>query len=219
MAIYYMNSKTFFKIFLKEDPEKILKSQYVIVSESIKRGDSYKKQVIVATKFLYPTDDALASFGLSESHYEFKERYRYQLNTYGQTLLATLVKSVLEENYTIILLCTKRDDRFGFMKMIAEWVEEYLSFPIYDYKAYKEGKEKMREYNPSTTLKLCNKVIENASKENKKKKMKSSRGRKELLSQMTKKEKKKMLKKMNLYTPSMTKKEIDEMLETFFVDD
>lgn len=219
MAIYYMNSKTFFKIFLHEDPEKILNCQYVIISECIKRGDQYKKQVIVATKFLFPTDDALASFGMSESHYEFKERYRYQLETYGKTTLSVMVKSVLEENYTIILLCTKKDSRFKFMELIAEWVEENLGYPIYDYKAYKEGKQKMKEYNPSLVLKACNRMIKEASKERWKKKSKTAQGRRDLLNRMSKKEKKKMLKKMNLYSSSMTKKEIDEMLETFFVED
>ena len=47
MAMYFMSGKTFIEQYVFEDPKKVLRTQFCIVSNSIKKGDRYAKQAIV----------------------------------------------------------------------------------------------------------------------------------------------------------------------------
>ena len=46
MSIYFMNGKTFLEEYIKENPRKVLKTQFVIVSSTIRKTGKYENQVI-----------------------------------------------------------------------------------------------------------------------------------------------------------------------------
>ena len=53
MSIFYMNGKTFIKDFVKnETPDSVLGSQYVLVSNHIRKQGKYEDQVITQLELL-----------------------------------------------------------------------------------------------------------------------------------------------------------------------
>lgn len=194
MAIYHMNSSTFFKIFLDESPKKILKTQYVIASDRIRKGNRYNDNVIIGN-LLLPTSGVLMSFNNDEDHKEFQSKYRSQLHGRAKTLIATLIKASIEEQYTLVILTTSMEAKFGFLKILEEWVFDVFKYPIYDYKLYKEGKQEIQSFNPAYTLDQCKNIMKKAKSNNMKQSLSSTDGRKRLAKKMSKKEKIKELKK------------------------
>lgn len=218
MAIYYMNGKTFQDIFLKENPNKILRTQFVIVSSRIRRSrDSDRRNILSFTKQLMPSDMLLSDYRIDIDQDFFKDQYCKQLNE-NKSLLAVVVKGVIEENYTVVFLCSRNEWKLKYLKYLANYIWNEFGFPMYDYKKYKEGKEKAIQYNRDYAISVCNKVIAKSTKKKRKKLLSTRKGREELVANMSKDEMRMELKKMELYTQGMNKHEMKEMLELFFVD-
>ena len=218
MAIYIMNGKTFKKTFLKENPKKILDAQYVLVSSRIRRnGSSERRNIINMSKQLMPSDCILADWRMDSDEYYFQDQYSKQVKG-NLALLAIIVKGVIEEKYTVVFLCSKNEWKLKYLQFIANAIENYFGYPVYNYKKLKEGKIKSKSYNKDFVISQCDKYIAKERKKRRKKLMSTKRGRKTLVNDMSKDEMIRELKRLGLYTSDMTKKEMKDLLDYFFVD-
>ena len=99
----------------------------------------------------------------------------------------------------------------GYLRLVAKVIENTFSYPVID---YKKEREKTFYYDPVIVAKkikatekyLLAHLLEDES------------NRKEAVKLMTKKEMKKELKKLDLYHKDMTKSDMKDMLQTFFVE-
>jgi predicted RND superfamily exporter protein len=220
MAIYFMHGKTFLKNFINEDPVKVLRTQFVLVSARLRKSGKYK-QVITAGNYLFPNNTILSNLAASEgTKYDiddFLQEYRDQLKD-NLPMFATLVKGAIEDKYTIVFLCGYSERKLKYLKELARFIEDEFRYPVYDYKKYKKGKEKKKEYKKSECLERANKILAKAQKQKYKNDMESSKGREEILKNMDKKQMKKKLKSMNLFYPGMKKSDMKDSLNVFFVN-
>lgn len=217
MAIYIMDSKTLLKDFVNQNPKMVLKTQYVIVSQSIKRRGRYKN--IIIGNHLYPDMSILTEYMDTEDKEIFEEDYMEELKQYD-AFFATLIKGAIEERFTIVFLCSKTEAKdFGYLDILSKYVWKRFKFPVYDYKALSKGKSGSVKYNKESVIRTCNSALKKAKEKQLKDKMRSVAGRREILSDMSKKDMIKELKERDLYYKGMTKKDMKDALEVFFVNE
>jgi len=220
--IYTMNTKTFLKIFSKEDPKIIEKTQFVIISDKIRK--SSEDDNVVFCRSLFPTSMMLADARNTNDSSFFRNAYMDMLHDNCRLVLATIIMGVLEENYTVVFLCTLNEWKLKFMGYLSEYIESEFGYPIIDYKKFKlkgyDAIPTLEDFDIQKIKEKCQKVIDKATKKQLKKKMRTAEGRREILDNMSKGEMKKQLKKMNLYTGSnMSKHMMKSLLKEFFVDE
>lgn len=211
-----MNGKTFLTTYIKEDPKKVLKTQFVIVSSTIRKlgKKCWDKQIINANNSLYPLQSLIMEYD------DYKHDKNYEANYYDQLdsakpLLATLIKYVIDDNYTIVFLCGKKESKYNYLNLIKKYVWDEFGFHIYDYKKFKEGNEHVVQIDTYEVAHRCDKVLKKAAKCKREKMLSTEHGRKQYYSSMSKDELKKELKKRDLYYSGMSKDEMIDMLETF----
>ena len=211
-----MNTKTFDKIFAREDIKKISRTNFIIVSNRIRKSE--EMDAVITAKKLFPSSYLLADSRAGYDPLYFKEKYWEQLDDYKLSL-AIIVKNAIDEKIPIIFICTKREWSLGFMTLLSEYIEDKFEYPVIDYKKYKLKKISISDipYSPENTKKICNKVIKEEQKRKQSEKEKTPMGRKELVNSMSKDEMRMMLKRYNLYVPGLTKSEMKDLLEEFYV--
>lgn len=215
MAMYFMDGETFLKQYIKEDPQTVLKTQFVIVSSTIRKCGRYdKKNVINANNTLMPEDQLIIDYDDYKHDKNYRDAY-YEMLDEHKAFISTLIKYAILENYTIVFLCGKREKKYNYLKLLQKYVDDNFEYHIYNYKKYKEGKESVREFNPSRVLRICDKEIKRTTKIRKENMLKNKESREKLFSSMSKKELKKELKKRDLYVSNLTKSEMIDMLDTF----
>lgn len=213
--MYFMDSKTFLNTYIKEDPDLILAANYVLVSSKIRKSGRYENQVINANSILYPTAELIMDYSDYKHDEEYIFGYRMQLDD-AEAFLATLIKASIEEGYTIIFLCTPKEKKYNYFKILKEYIDDFFEgFPFYDYKKLKNGKISEKSYDPERVLEKCNQIIKHAKKSQKDKALSSDKGREKYIKKMSKDEMKKELKKRGLYHKSLDKSEMRDILETF----
>lgn len=212
----YMNSKEFNEIYLNHEYDgDILKAQYVIVSNRIMVHNSDRENIISARSLLFPGFEVCSKI----DEVEFKKAYMDQLSG-CMPFLATLIKGSIEEGYDIIFLCTKKEDKMHYLRYLSLFIAySFYGYPVYNYTAFVAGC-KLSKYNEQKILKKCNKILNEAKENEFSSKLKSERGRAELLKRfknMDKKELKEMCKKEDLYRKGMSKSEMIDVLEEFLL--
>lgn len=211
-----MNGKTFLTTYIKEDPKKVLKTQFVIVSSTIRKlgKKCWDKQIINANSNLYPSQQLIMEYDNYKHNKNYEAEYYNQLDN-SKPLLATLIKYVIDDNYTVVFLCGKKESKYNYLNLIKKYVWNEFGFHIYDYKKFKEGKERIVQVNNYDVGRKCDKILKKAAKQKKERMLSTESGRKQYFSSMSKKDLKKELKKRDLYYPDMSKSEMLDMLETF----
>lgn len=214
MAMYFMSGKTFLTQYINEDLDKVWKTQFVIVSSTIKKSGKYekKKRMINANKILFPKEDLIVDYKDYRHNDVYKSRYYDQLDD-NKVFLATLIKFVIEKKVTIVFLCGEREKKYAYFDILQDYLEDEFNFHIYNYKKYKEGKEKVFRINSSLVLKKCDKLLKKAKKDNSEKAMASDYTRMRYIKSLSKKELKKELKRRSLYSDGMTRTEMEEILD------
>ena len=134
--------------------------------------------------------------------------------------MANLVNNAVKNNVTFIFLCSKSEWKVGsgrrnYMQIIADYVYEEFGYPMWDYKKYKLGKEKPVSYNKDEVIHRCKKIIKDDRINYLNKKMKTRKGRQELLKELSDKEMKQLLKSVDLYTKGMGRKEMKHLLKDY----
>lgn len=212
--MFWMDSKVFQNIFLdNERDQDILKAQYVLISTRIRKREAKIENIITANSILFP--DAHVCSSLTDD--DFKERYLNQCSK-NNPFIATLIKGSIEENYNIIFLCTKKENKMKYLQFLSNYIYLEFDYPVYEYKLYASGAIKLISYNKNKILKKCNKILKEAKDINYQKEIRTTDGRKRIIKDfknMKKSDLKKNLKKRNLYKEGMSKKDMIEMIETF----
>lgn len=216
MAILYMDSKTFLKKYIKENkPKVVLDTQYAIVSSTIRKSGRHEN--VISASQLFPGNRMLSDYITTGDAVEFKYSYFNQLED-NKPLLAVLIKGAIEEEYNIVFMCSNKEKkRWKYLKLLSEFVEQEFNYPMIKY----EDKDSLSgvKFNKDKTMDKVHKVLKAAKKDKKRKQLQSVRGREKILSKMSKDEMKKELKKMNLYYKGMTKEEMLDTMDLFFVNE
>ena len=206
--IYFLDTKTLVETFTKEHTRKeILDTEFVIVStrihskveKNIFNSELYQEKLI----FSLDGDD-------SNRDYEIVKRGLMD-NERVVKFLIKLMTFVLVEKRTVVLLCSPNEMKTGYLRLVAKVIENTFSYPVID---YKKEREKTFYYDPVVVAKKI-KVTEKYLLAHL---LEDESNRKEAVKLMSKKEMKKELKKLDLYHKDMTKSDMKDMLQTFFVE-
>lgn len=213
--MYFMDGKTFLTKYIDEDPKKVLRTQFVIVSSTIRKGPKYSSNVINANAMLFPRDELIMDYDDYKHNENYREEYLEMLKEH-KAFFATLINYIIDSNYTIVFLCSHREKRYYYLNLIQEFLKKEFRFHMYDYKKYKDGKEKVQKVDFTEVRYLCDKALKKAKKQAKEKAFSGSdKGKENYIASLSKEELKRELKKRCLYEKGMTKKEMMEMLELF----
>lgn len=211
--LYWMNSKTFKDEFLQlESYKDILNSQYVLVSTRIRSGGKYQN-VISANNIIYPNPSVF----IAMDDDIFRERYLEQLES-CKPFLATLIKGSIEEDFNIIFMCSKKENKINYLQILADFVFLEFGYPMYEYRLYCIGACKLYKYDKYKILKKCNKILDKAKIHEIEKASRKASHIEEIekrLKELSKDELKKELKSRSLYKKGMSKSDMIEMLSAF----
>ena len=213
MSMFIMDGKTLIEMYINEEPKKIKDTQYVVVSNSIRKNGKYKDQVVNANNILLPRQDLILDYSDYTSP-SYQNAYREYIDE-RKPFLATLIKYAIEEDGIVVFLCSKREKKYLYLDMIKEYIEDAFDYPVYDYKKYKKGKESYRDVDYDGVIKKCDKVLKKAKKDEIDKLLSTERGREKYFKSLSKPELKKELKKRDLYQKGMSKSEMIDMLDAF----
>ena len=212
MSIYFMDGKTFITKYINEDPRKVLRTQFVIVSSTIRKTGKYEKQVINANGSLYPPPELLVDYDNYKKNEDYQMRYKEFIRE-SNPLLATLVKYSIEDDVNIVFLCSEKEKKYQYLKLISAYVLDEFGYPMYNYKKMISGKAKKQKYDEAYVLSRCDKILKKAKKHKKERMLSTESGRKEYFGKMSKKEMKKKLQKLGLYDKKLTSSEMRELLD------
>ena len=206
--IYFLDTKTLVETFTKEHTRKeILDTEFVVVSTRIQS----KKEKNVFNSELYQ-EKLIFSLDGDDSNRDYEIVKRGLMdNERVVKFLIKLMTFVLVEKRTVVLLCSPNEMKTGYLRLVAKVIENTFSYPVID---YKKEREKTFYYDPVVVAKKI-KAIEKYLLAHL---LEDESNRKEAVKLMTKKEMKKELKKLDLYHKDMTKSDMKDMLQTFFVE-
>lgn len=212
-----MDGKTFQKVFVKkEDPDKILRARYIIVSSRIRTMESEFNNVQKANTILFPTQEILSDSRSADIDY-FNRVYKRQLRK-AKTFLSNVVLNAIKKKKTFIFLCSETEWDIGYLQNIADFVEKQFHYPVYNYLRYKKGKEKIRQFEPVDVLKRCRKQQEEEKNRELHLAMRSKKDQKQMLKKLSGKEMKRILQNIDAYVDGMTKKQMKWMIKNYLFD-
>lgn len=209
-----MDGETFINMYIKENPSKVLRTQFVLVSSTIRKTGKYEKQVINANSTLYPSQRLILDCDDYKHDSQYHDEYMNQLDD-NKPFIATLIKYAIEDNETVVFLCGRKEKKYYYLKLLKKYVMDKFGFQIFDYKKFKNGNECVKKYDPAVSLSICEKILKNAAKRQKKQMLSTENGKKQLFSNLNKDQLKKECKKRGLYVKGMNKDEMIDMLMTF----
>lgn len=137
-AIIRMDSKQFLKKFVKDENYKNF--NFILVSEDVKTVNKYSN--VYAIRSLLPPPNILSIFvneGMSDKY--IKKYIDYLSNPKIEAMLTVIVKLAVIENSNVVLLCSKNEDEFGYIKIICKYIEKIYNVKTYSYKKYKSNPE------------------------------------------------------------------------------
>lgn len=212
MSIYFMDGKTFLTDYIDEDPRKVLRTQFVIVSSTIRKTGKWEAQVINANAQLFPSPELILDYDDYKHNEEYWLQYKEQLKE-SLPLFATLIKYAIEDDALIVLLCAKKEKCYKFFDVMKVFLEEEFGYRIIDYKKLKSGKEKIKKIDETEVLEKCYSILKKAKKRKKERQLSSDRLREQYFKEMDKKTLKKKLKKRGLYEEGMSSSDMRELLD------
>lgn len=211
MSIYIMNGETFLRDYVDEKPSVVIETQYVIVSQFIRKGGRYENSIINANNVLYPSERLLVDYKPKSK--EFKKAYYEQLDE-SLPFIATLVKAAIEGEMTIVIMCSKKEWKRRYLRLLAKYIREKLNYPVYDYKMVIEGEQEPEAVDDLEVLKLVKQIV-NDNKKKGEQKLLSGANRKDYLRTLPKKRLKKMMKKLEL-PENLSKSDMVDAIDIYY---
>ena len=209
--MFYIDSKTFQNDFLtSESDNDILKTQYVIISQRIRKHDGNAKNIIIMNSILYPPMTKLTDEDNREEYFEELDNRKANL--------ATLILGSIEEKFNIMFICTKKESKLKYLKWLSEYIFYEFGYVVYKYvaDAYKVIDEVIDEEEDKRVAKLCKKILKDKKKEEYNRKLMSDQGRDQIMDEYKKMKKKKLIKiakKKGFYSKGMDKDDILSFLK------
>ena len=209
--MFYIDSKTFQNDFLtSESDNDILKTQYVIISQRIRKHDGNAKNIIIMNSILYPPMTKLTDEDNREEYFEELDNRKANL--------ATLILGSIEEKFNIMFICTKKESKLKYLKWLSEYIFYEFGYVVYKYEAdaYKVIDEVIDKEEDKRVAKLCKKILKDKKKEEYNRKLMSDQGRDQIMDEYKKMKKKKLIKiakKKGFYSKGMDKDDILSFLK------
>jgi hypothetical protein len=140
-----MNSEKFISKFLKEfNPNEF---QFVLISENITTAKRYKNVMPIQT--LIPPPNVVTTFineGMTKS---YEKKYIEYLERPEINSLVTIIVKAALSGFNMILLCSKSEDDFKYLKMLCDFIEKHYKIKTYTMKKFIE--------DPNKAVKIKNK--------------------------------------------------------------
>lgn len=219
MGMWFMNSKTFLDVFIREeDPRRVLTTQYVLISSRIKKTGENSN--VISLHKLFPDSMILADYRADDPDY-FKEEYKKQLRENMVTLAALVQTAVENITMPIVFLCTKKESKIGYLKILAEVIYEEFGYLVVDYIRYKKKKKPKASQVPDSLEEVkqrCEEVLIEESEKKKKELLSTPEGRRRYVKDMDKDELVKELRRYHFCVKNLRKSDMRELL-LYFMDD
>lgn len=160
-VIIRMDSKKFIKDFLKEqDP---MKFQFILISENITTKEKFKN--VKAIPRLIPPLNVMSEY-INEDFKSYKKSYlSYLKQPQIEAFLSIIVKAAVVNDLNIVLLCSKSENEFKYLKLICNYIEEIFKMKTYSYKQFKKDQKAMKIKNKDEIMKILGKKFERMEKE------------------------------------------------------
>lgn len=140
-----MDSKKFVKDFCKEfNPHDF---HIILVSKDITTKGKYEN--VFVAKDLFPTKqvfDARINAGTKE--FELKYLQQLQHHNDARLIIASIVKSVIKYNLNVVLLCSESEEEYGFIDIIADYIETVYKLETVSFKQLKKKGNKLLKKAP-----------------------------------------------------------------------
>lgn len=214
--IFYMGGKGFLKHYINEKPKKVLRTQYVIVSSSIRKTKRYEEQIIIANKYLYPIIPLITDYDNYDTNLEYQNFYKeYVAENFW--FLAKVVQCAIKYDFDIVFLTSEKERKYYWFEIISELVLDRLGYPIIDYDDWRKGRVKDEFlYDPDEVLRLCKKEEKVAKEENYERIMNNEKLRSQYFAEMPKKRLLQELEKYGIIGfEDASREEIIEALEMY----
>lgn len=156
--LFVMHSEMFFDYFLNnEDYEVVKDSQFIVVSNSIRKRRSKEDNIICLNHMIYPNSEVLSRGTFDDMH----EAYEEQLKNEALPFLATVIKGVIKKNYNVFFICSKKEWKLKYLKWLEEFIYDFFGFPVYNYLDYvcDSYYKSYSKYDKSKVLERCNHII------------------------------------------------------------
>lgn len=152
-----MNSEKFIMNFMKDyDPSEF---QFILVSENISTEKRYKN--VMSVPALIPPPNIIATHINEGYGKEYKKKYLDFLKK-GEinSLVSIIVKAALG-GMNIVLLCSKSEDEYKYLKLLCEFIEDEYKLKTYTLKSFKEDPKKASKIkNKEEVVRVLAKAME-----------------------------------------------------------
>jgi hypothetical protein len=144
-CVIRIDSEQFISKFLKHfSPNEF---QFLLISENITTNKKYKN--VMSVRSLIPPPNIISGYiddGFTKSYQN--KYFDFLKKDENNSLVSIIVKAALS-NMNIVLLCSKSEDEFKYLKMICEFIEKKYRLKTYNLKKFLK--------NPSKACKIENK--------------------------------------------------------------
>lgn len=114
--------------------------QYLLISTDIETSGEYKN--VMRMNQLIP-NAYIMQFMMDDAKKQYKfEYFSFLLRDEIRALVTIIMKSVVENNFKIVLLCSEEEKEYGYVKLLRKFIEKEYNFPTYTYKKYCKCREK-----------------------------------------------------------------------------
>lgn len=161
-CIVTMNSEKLYKKFLPEIDDTSA-FQFITISEDIKT--SKKMRNIAPMPSLMPPPQLSKLFNNGEKQ-EFYDGYaRYLQSPSIDFYIAAIVKSVISNDFQLILLCSKSEDEQEYLKILAKYISGVYKMDVFKVKDYLKDPKKINKIkNKEEIEKIVDKKMKKFSK-------------------------------------------------------
>lgn len=156
-CIIRIDSEKFITKFLNEFNCKDF--QFIPISENITSNRTHKN--IMPIPALMPPPNIISTFINEGYGKEYKSKYyNYLSKDEVNILVLTMVKAAALSDMQIVLICSKSEDDYKYLKLICEFIENEYKLKTYTLKDYNDNPSKANKVkNKDEIIKIVTKVM------------------------------------------------------------
>lgn len=156
-CIIRMDSEKFVMKFLKEYDANDF--QFILVSDNITTTKKYKN--IMAIPALIPPPNVISEYINEGFSKDYKKKYLDYLKKDDVNALVSILVKAAMGDMRLVLLCSKSEDEYKYLKMLCEFIENYYKLKSYKLKDFKKDPEKACKIkNKDEVVKILSKTME-----------------------------------------------------------
>lgn len=114
--------------------EDLMDYQYLLLSTDIQTTKEFTN--VMEFPRLIP-DGFILEYFMSKEMKQYKhEYYNFLMRDEIRAFITVMMKSVIDNGFKLVLLCSEEENEYKFIKMIRKFIEQEYNFPTYNYKKY-----------------------------------------------------------------------------------